>query len=94
MPLTGNKGEWSEIYVLLKLLGEKHVYAGDAELNKIEDLFYPILKVLRNEQGNKYEYSINDNIVIVTEEGEQLLRKNVIDFFKRTFIINKSFGLN
>ena len=83
MPLTGNKGEWSEIYVLLKLLGEKRVYAGDAELNRIEDLFYPILKVLRNEQGNNYEYSINDNIVIVTEKGEELLRKNVVDFLEQ-----------
>lgn len=83
MSLTGNKGEWSEIYVLLKLLGEKRVYAGDAELNRIEDLFYPILKVLRNEQGNNYEYSINDNIVIVTEKGEELLRKNVVDFLEQ-----------
>ena len=28
MALTGNKGEWSEIYTLLKLLGEGKVYAG------------------------------------------------------------------
>jgi len=97
MAISGNKGEWSEIYVLLKLLGEKQVYAGDAELNKIEDLFYPILKVLRNEQGNKYEYSINDNIVIVTEEGEELLRKNVIDFLEKAkqllAVIQKSRGV-
>ena len=42
MALTGNKGEWSEIYTLLKLLGEGKVYAGDQNLNKIQDLFYPI----------------------------------------------------
>ena len=97
MAISGNKGEWSEIYVLLKLLGEKQVYAGNAELNKIEDLFYPILKVLRNEQGNKYEYSINDNIVIVSEEGEELLRKNVIDFLEKATqlltVIQKSKGV-
>ena len=34
--LTGNKGEWSEIYALFKLLGEKTIFAGDADLNKIE----------------------------------------------------------
>ena len=39
MAITGNKGEWSEIYALFKLLGEKQVYAGDGNLNKIEDLF-------------------------------------------------------
>lgn len=40
MALTGNKGEWSEIYTLLKLLGEGKVYAGDQHMNKIHDLFY------------------------------------------------------
>ena len=34
--LTGNKGEWSEIYALFKLLGDKQLFAGDAELNKVE----------------------------------------------------------
>jgi type II restriction enzyme len=43
MALTGNKGEWSEIYTLLKLLGDGKVYAGDQNLNKIQDLFYPII---------------------------------------------------
>ena len=46
MALTGNKGEWSEIYVLFKLLGEGTVFAGDEVLNRIEDLFYPILMIL------------------------------------------------
>lgn len=32
MTLTGNKGEWGEIYTLFKLLGDKQVYAGDGNL--------------------------------------------------------------
>ena len=83
MAITGNKGEWSEIYTLFKLLGDKQVYAGDAELNKIEKLFYPILKVLRTEQQNSYEYSVDNDIVVVTEDGKELLRKNVDDFLKQ-----------
>ncbi len=83
MALTGNKGEWSEIYALFKLLGEKQVFAGDGNLNKIENLFYPILRVLRNEQGHNYEYSIEDEIVIVTEDGRELLRKSVNDFLAK-----------
>lgn len=39
MAITGNKGEWSEIYTLLKLLGEGKVYAGDQNLNRIQNLF-------------------------------------------------------
>ena len=30
--LTGNKGEWSEIYVLFKLLAEGKLYAADEHL--------------------------------------------------------------
>ena len=51
MALTGNKGEWSEIYTLLKLLGEGKVHAGDENLNKINDLFYPIVMILRHDRG-------------------------------------------
>ncbi len=83
MALTGNKGEWSEIYTLFKLLGDKQVYAGDARLNRIESLFYPILKILRSEQKNNYEYSVNDDIIVVTEGGKELLRKNVNDFLQQ-----------
>lgn len=80
MALTGNKGEWSEIYALFKLLGQTQVFAGDSNLNKITELFYPILKVIRNEQNHAYEYSIDNQIVIVTEDGVELLRKPVTDF--------------
>lgn len=80
MALTGNKGEWSEIYALFRLLGEGKVHAGDGNLNKIENLFYPILSVLRNEKNHNYEYNIQDELVIVTEDGTELLRKSVNDF--------------
>jgi len=47
--LKGNKGEWSEIYTLIKLLGDKEIYVGDENLNKIPNLLYPIVKILRDE---------------------------------------------
>lgn len=34
--LTGNKGDWSEIYALFKLLGDKRLTAGDADLQAIK----------------------------------------------------------
>ncbi len=37
--ITGNKGEWSEIYTFLKLLADGRLYAADAELNKIQDIW-------------------------------------------------------
>ena len=75
MALTGNKGEWSEIYTLLKLLGEGKVYAGDQNLNKIQDLFYPIIMILRQEKDGNYNYRLQDkDVVIQTPTGEELLR--------------------
>lgn len=47
--LTGNKGEWSEIYALFKILADGRLYAADAELNRSETLYFPILEVYRNE---------------------------------------------
>ena len=44
--LKGNKGEWSELYVLLKIIADQCLYAGDSELNKMENLIFPIIKIL------------------------------------------------
>lgn len=75
MALTGNKGEWSEIYTLFKLLGEGKVYAGDQDLNKIQDLFYPIIMILRQEKGGAFNYKLQDtNVMVQTPEGKEILR--------------------
>ena len=80
MAITGNKGEWSEIYTLFKLLGDGVVYAGDGNMNKINNLFYPILKVIRQEQ-NRYDYSPNQNrMVVIEENGQVILRISMNDF--------------
>lgn len=68
--ITGNIGEWSEIYALFKLLGEGKMHAGDANMNKL-DLFYPILNIIRKE-SQLYEYKPNSDqkIVVLAENGE------------------------
>lgn len=75
MALTGNKGEWSEIYALFKLLGEGKVYAGDQNLNKIQDLFYPIIMILRQEKDGGYNFHLIDQCVVIQSSyGKELLR--------------------
>lgn len=71
MAITGNKGEWSEIYTLFRLLGEGKVHAGDANLNKL-GLYYPIINIIR-EESKRYEYKPNQNkhIVVIDENGHQ-----------------------
>ncbi|MFV8269273.1 HpaII family restriction endonuclease [Flavobacterium sp. GT2N3] len=81
--LSGNKGEWSEIYALFKLLGDKQLFAGDADLNKVEELFYPIIKIIRNESGGNFEYEINRDLVIISG-GKEELRIPVITFTEQS----------
>lgn len=71
MPLSGNKGEWSEIYTLFKLLAEKKLFIGDENQQRIKDLYYPIVQVLRFEEENKITYTIKDDVVIQTNDNEK-----------------------
>lgn len=84
MALSGNKGEWSEIYTLFRLLGEGKVHAGDANLNKL-DLYYPILNVIR-EESKRYEYKPNkqQNIVVIDEDGNEYARISMDKFMKES----------
>lgn len=79
--LTGNKGEWSEVYALFKLLGDGKVYAGDKNLNKLTTLFFPIIKVIKNELGKDHEYLLNGNIILV-DNGNNKFEISVTDFQK------------
>lgn len=59
--ITGNKGEWSELYVLLHLLAEGKLHAADDELRLLECVYSPILRIFRNEaRTGKMEYRISD----------------------------------
>ena len=70
--ISGNKGEWSEIYALFKLLGDTQLYAGDEHLNKIDKLFYPIIKILRNENDKALEYLIHSDVVIISGDEKEI----------------------
>lgn len=84
MAITGNKGEWSEIYTLFKLLGDGKVHAGDANMNKLE-LYYPILNIIR-EESKRYEYKPNTDkkIVVVDEDGREYARISMNKFVEES----------
>lgn len=68
MKLTGNKGEWSEFYAFIKLLATGKLYAADENVNKLENTFFPILKIMRTEQTDldmEYVISSDDGSVVV-----------------------------
>lgn len=59
MELRGNRGEWSELYALLRLLADGRLYCGDANQNRQDDRFFPILKIFRNDQIDRTAYTVN-----------------------------------
>lgn len=81
--ITANKGEWSELYVLFKLLGEGKIHAGDGQLNKLP-AYYPVLKVLRDELQRHLEYTLEKDIVVVTEEGTEVVKISVATFLEKS----------
>ncbi len=82
--LTGNKGEWSEVYVFLKLLADGRLNAADANLNAIPNIYYPIIKILRQENLTSREYRINGNIIIVDDSNNELLDLPIGEFVVRS----------
>lgn len=87
MPLSGNKGEWSEIYVFLRLLETGKLYAADADLNKINGTFYNILNILRTEDGRHIEFRVDRNmncISVVDSDTCAVLTSLPFDDFKKS----------
>ena len=61
MNISGNKGEWSELYVLIRLLADGKIYSANEDLSKKENCYLPILKIFRVEDRvNKIEYKCSN----------------------------------
>lgn len=68
--LKGNKGEWSEIYTLFKLLGDGKLYGADGELNKKDNIFYDIIEIIRNEQVGTLHFIFDGDSQVINIENE------------------------
>jgi len=89
--ITGNKGEWSEFYTFLKVLDERKLFFADADLNKIEDKYYPVINIVREEATSTkkiYDLSEEGKIKIVNFDDSSL---GVIDAKKVKSSIAKIF---
>lgn len=88
--ITGNKGEWSEFYTFIKLLVDKKIIAADEDLEKIETVFFPILKIIREETEGKseYEFQEGEKVKILHINGETTivgtsdLKTKVVEIFQ------------
>lgn len=67
-----NKGEWSELYAFARLLKEGKMYAADENVHMIEDVYFPILKILREESSTE-EFAYEPGQVIKIFRNDELI---------------------
>ena len=73
--LSGNIGEWSEIYTFFKLLADGKLHASNADLSLNPSSYYPIVKIIRQQKNFTYEYVLDDTSVsISTDAGSVTIR--------------------
>lgn len=88
--LKGNKGEWSEIFTFLNVLGKGRIYGADGDVELIEDMVLDVDKIIRKEEEETVEYLIdglagtvkileNDKI-IATVTQEEIIEQSEIVF--------------
>src|SRR5690606_25640028 len=83
--ITGNKGEWSEIYVLVSLLTEGKLFQSDINLNKDPENVYDVIKGYKFETDYKLEFERAENIILYKIENgkkEEISSFTVSDFKK------------
>ncbi len=69
--IKGNKGEWSELYVLLYLLGTGKLYAANEKMERLRDVYFPIMRILRDNPEGRIDYYItNDTEIEIHVNGK------------------------
>lgn len=76
--LKGNKGEWSELYVLISLLSEGILYQSDSSLNKDLNNVYEIIKGFKDEPEYTLEFDRGENIVVLIND-KKITQFNIDD---------------
>lgn len=72
--MSGNKGEWSELYAFMKLLSQGRVYAANEKVEKIDEVYYPILKIIREEnKGDEIDYCIDGDMIHLESQSNRIM---------------------
>lgn len=89
--MSGNKGEWSELYVFMKLLSQGRVYAANENVERIDEVNYPILKIMREEiKGRIIDYVINDKEISIEIQSDKILSVDRKEMEKQANILLKN----
>ena len=73
MKISGNRGEWSELYALVKLMYMGKLYAADENVDRISGIHFPILRIIRQKDySSQVDYVLNEETVDVLIDGEKV----------------------
>ena len=76
-----NRGEWTELYVFFRVLGEGKLYSADENMNKMDNSYLQVLKVLREDViGEKNNYIRDDDYVCIYINDELVSKIEVKKF--------------
>lgn len=77
-----NKGDWSEFYALLYLIGQRVLYCADKDLNKLDNYYFPINKVIRAENEDRLvQYILNNSTSVEINIGGEYVKTMSSDEF-------------
>lgn len=88
--LKGNKGEWSELYVLVKLMADGKLFQSDINLNVDHENVYDVIKAYKGEYDYDLEFDRqNDVIIYKVKDGNkyQVSRKTIEEFKRITNVL-------
>lgn len=85
-----NRGEWSEPYVALRIIGDGKLYLADEEGNRVPDQWLNIIEVIRHETTSrivKYRYNPNNVLVNITLNGNEEITIPAAEFMQNADIL-------
>lgn len=82
--VKGNKGDWSELYVLVKLIADGKLYQSDINLNKDLNNVYDVIKAFKNEKEYILEFdrAAQINIIRIVNEERLLIKSYTLTEFE------------
>lgn len=81
--IKGNKGEWSELYVIVALLAEGKLFQSDMNLKKDYHNVYEIVKAYKSESKYNLEFERNGKINLYLEKDNE--KQFIISFTLEEF---------
>ncbi len=78
-----NKGDWSEFYVLVYLIGESELYAADEHLQRITRMCFPIIRIIRKEDKNvEIDFMVKNDTLVEISKNSSLCKTMTKEEFK------------